>query len=48
MQGISHINWKDQRELGGHGKYFYPSVDCGRLNTNKATEQIKWKPTSLR
>lgn len=48
MQGIAQINWKDQKLLEGHGKYYYPSVDCGMINIDKAKKQFGWKPTKLR
>ena len=34
--------------LSGHGKYYYPSVDCGMINIDKATSDIAWEPTKLR
>jgi nucleoside-diphosphate-sugar epimerase len=38
VQGIPQIEWRDQKLLNGHGKYYYPSVDCGMINIDKATE----------
>jgi len=47
--GNSEVIWKDSSLLyaGSHGKYFYPSVDCGMIDISKAKQEIEWKPTSL-
>ena len=45
--GHDTIVWKDQSELKGHGKYYYPSVDCGYIDITKAKKMIGWSPSPL-
>ena len=45
--GHETINWRDQSLLNGHGKYYYPSVDCGYIDIKKAKDNIGWRPSSL-
>ena len=45
--GYEQVVWKDQSTLKKHGKYYYPSVDCGCLNISKAKEILQWTPTPI-
>jgi len=45
--GAGEINWRHQDDLGGAGKYFWPSVDCGILDCSKAKSQLNFMPTPI-
>lgn len=45
--GIDEVKFKHQKDIDGFGKYYYPSVECGHINIEKAKTVLGWKPTQM-
>lgn len=45
--GIPEVKFRDNTTFKGFGKYYYPSVDCGYLNIEKAKKILDWTPTDI-